>query len=100
MFPLVPGLICFEDQKRSDGAQNVEAIWATCLLNSGCSLLRTCSGAEFTGCIGCIGGLTGGGGFSTAGASSGWSPILFYGVGWMKAAATMWYQAKKKGDFE
>ena len=45
MFTLVPGLICFEDQKRSDGAQNVEAIWATCLLNSGCSLLRTCSGA-------------------------------------------------------
>ena len=45
--------------------------------------------AGVTGCIGCIGGLTVGGGFSTAGASSGWSPILFYGVGWVKAAVTM-----------
>ena len=45
MFPLVPGLICFEDQKRSDSAQNVEAIWAKYLLDSGYSLLRTYSGA-------------------------------------------------------
>jgi len=36
----------------------------------------------------CIDGLTGGTGFSSAGASPGWSAILFYGVGGVKTDAT------------
>lgn len=44
MYQPVPGLVCFEGLKRSDSAQNVEAISVTGLLNAGCSRLQIWSG--------------------------------------------------------
>lgn len=51
MYQPVPGLVCFEGLKRSDSAQNVEAISATGLLDAACSRLPFLvgSGSEFTG---------------------------------------------------
>ena len=40
MYLLVPAPICFEFVRRSDSAENVEAISATRLLDSGCSLFQ------------------------------------------------------------
>ena len=80
MFQPVLGLICFEYQKRSDSAHMSAWFW----LFPPWNLLG--SGREFTSFIG---ELTGGRGFSTAGASPGWSSILFYGVRGVESAATI-----------